>query len=146
MPLLWIQSLEKGSTNSRGEKSKSRLIGLIRQFNHRYLPRSVYKKIKKCLRKIEMEFKTEFELEDDAEIVKTVYESIQEENMIEENALEEDKRRSLVDISLNGNKLCVRIDGDDLIRVRAATNTWLRLVKVAEEMTRVVKECDPHGF
>lgn len=91
-------------------------------------------------------FKTEFELEDDAEIVKTVYESIQEENIIEENALEEDKRRSLVDISLNGNKLRVRIGGDDLIRVRAAANTWLRLVKVAEEMTRVVKECDPHGF
>ena len=93
-----------------------------------------------------MEFKTEFELEDEAEIVKTVYESIQEENKIEENALEEDKRRSLVDISLKGNKLCVRIGGDDLIRVRAAANTWLRLVKVAEEMTRVVKECDSHGF
>lgn len=93
-----------------------------------------------------MEFKTEFELEDEAEIVKTVYESIQEENKIEENALEEDKRRSLVDISLNGNKLRVRIGGDDLIRVRAAANTWLRLVKVAEEMTHVVKECDPRGF
>ncbi|MBE0516767.1 MAG: hypothetical protein IBX41_05180 [Methanophagales archaeon] len=93
-----------------------------------------------------MEFTTEFELEDEVEIVKTVYESIQEENKIEENELEEDKRRSLVDISLNGTKLCVRIGGDDLIRVRAAANTWLRLVKVAEEMTRVVKECDPHGF
>jgi len=93
-----------------------------------------------------MEFKTEFELEDEAEIVKTVYESIKEENKIEENALEEDKRRSLVDISLNENKLCVRIAGDDLIRVRAAANTWLRLVKVAEEMTYVVKECDPHAL
>ena len=93
-----------------------------------------------------MEFKTEFELEDEEEIVKTVYESIKEENKMEENALEEDKRRSLVDISLNGNKLCVRIGGDDLIRVRAAANTWLRLVKVAEEMTRVVKECDLRGF
>jgi KEOPS complex subunit Pcc1 len=88
-----------------------------------------------------MEFTIEFELEDEAELVKTVYESIKEEN-----ALEEDKRRSLVDISLSGNKLRVRIGGDDLIRVRAAANTWLRLVKVAEEMTRVVKECDPHGF
>jgi tRNA threonylcarbamoyladenosine modification (KEOPS) complex Pcc1 subunit len=96
-----------------------------------------------------MEFKTEFELEDEAEIVKTVYESVKEEtkmDKMEENALEEDKRHSLVDISLNGNTLCLRIGGDDLIRVRAAANTWLRLVKVAEEMTRVVKECDPHGF
>ena len=67
-------------------------------------------------------------------------------NKIEENALEKDKRCSRVVLSLNGNKLSLRIGGEDLIRVRTATNTRLRLVKVAEEMTCVVKECDSHGF
>ena len=67
-------------------------------------------------------------------------------NKIEENALEKDKRHSRVVLSLNRNKLSLRIGGEDLIRVRAATNTPLQLVKVAEEMTCVVKECDSHGF
>ena len=80
------------------------------------------------------------------EVIKNMTAIIKEEKKSEEKALEEDKRRSLVDISLNENKLCVRIAGDDLIRVRAAANTWLRLVKVAEEMTYVVKECDPHAL
>jgi tRNA threonylcarbamoyladenosine modification (KEOPS) complex Pcc1 subunit len=91
-----------------------------------------------------MEFKTEFELEDEAELVRTVYESIKEENKMD--ALEKDKRRSLVDISLKGNTLYLRIEGDDLIRVRAAANTWLRLLKVAAEMVQVLKECDTSGF
>jgi tRNA threonylcarbamoyladenosine modification (KEOPS) complex Pcc1 subunit len=25
-------------------------------------------------------------------------------------------------------------------------NTWLRLLKIADEMVQVVKECDTHGF
>lgn len=93
-----------------------------------------------------MEIKTEFELEDEEEIVKTVYESIKEETKMEDKALEGEKRRSFVEITRKGNKLCVRIGSDEIIGARAAANTWLRLLKIAEEMTHMVKECDPHAF
>ncbi len=86
-----------------------------------------------------MKIEAEFELEDEEEIVKTVYVSIKEERDIEK-----DKRRSFVDIALKGNILSVCICGDDIIRVRAAANTWLRLLKIAEEMVHVVRECDIH--
>lgn len=90
---------------------------------------------------VEMKIEAEFELEDEEEIVKTVYESIKEERDIGN-----DKRRSFVDIALKGTKLSVCIRGDDIIRVRAAANTWLRLLKIAEEMVQVVRECDSHGL
>lgn len=86
-----------------------------------------------------MKIEAEFELEDEEEIVKTVYVSIKEERDIEK-----DKRRSFVDIALKGTILSVCICGDDIIRVRAAANTWLRLLKIAEEMVHVVRECDIH--
>ena len=93
-----------------------------------------------------MEFKAEFELEDEAEIVKTIYESIKEEHQAEEAAMEEDKKSSSLEITLNRTKLCVRIGSDDIIQLRAAVNTWLRLLKIAAEMTQVVRECDPQSF
>ena len=93
-----------------------------------------------------MEFTAEFELEDEDEIVKTVYESIKEERKAEEEAMDGDKRSSSVEVTLRGNKLCVRIGSDDIIRLRAAANTWLRLLKIAEEMTHVVRECDSQSF
>ncbi len=37
------------------------------------------------------------------------------------------------------------IHGEDIVRVRAAANSWLRLLKVAEEMVEVVKECELRG-
>ncbi len=88
---------------------------------------------------VEMKIEAEFELEDEEEIVKTVYASIKEERDIEK-----DKRRSFVDIAFKGTKLSVCICGDDIISVRAAANTWLRLLKIAEEMVQVVRECDIH--
>ena len=94
----------------------------------------------------EMEFKAEFELEDEAEIVKTIYESIQEEHKAEEAAMDEDKRSSSLEIILDGNKLCVRIGSEDVARLRAAVNTWLRLLKIAAEMTQVVREWDHRSF
>ena len=93
-----------------------------------------------------MEFKAEFELEDEVEIVKIIYESIKEEHQAEEAAMEEDKKSSSLEITLNRTKLCVRIGSDDIIRLRAAVNTWLRLLKIAAEMTQVVRECDPQSF
>jgi len=92
-----------------------------------------------------MKIEAEFELEDEAEIIKTVYESIKEEGE-EENktkiggkAKDEDKRRSFVAVALKGNKLSLCIRGEDIVKLRAAANTWLRLSKIAEEMVQVVR-------
>ena len=88
-----------------------------------------------------MKIEAEFVLEDDEEIVKTIYESIREER---EDRVE-DKRRSYVDLAIGANKLCVYIRGEDIVRVRAAANSWLRLLKVAGEMVEVVRECELRG-
>jgi len=88
-----------------------------------------------------MMIRAEFEFKDEEEIVKTVYESIKEER--EEGI---DKKRSSVDLALNGDTLSVYMSGDDIIRLRAVANTWLRLLKIADEMVHVVKGCDTHGF
>lgn len=88
-----------------------------------------------------MKIEAEFVLEDDEEIVKTIYESIREER---EDRIE-DKRRSYVDLAIGANRLCVYIRGEDIVRVRAAANSWLRLLKVAEEMVEVVRECELRG-
>jgi KEOPS complex subunit Pcc1 len=91
-------------------------------------------------------FKAEFELEDEVEIVKTIYESIQEEQKAEEAGMDEDKKSSSIEIIRDGNKLRLRIGSNDVIRLRAAVNTWLRLLKIATEMTQVVRECDPQSI
>jgi tRNA threonylcarbamoyladenosine modification (KEOPS) complex Pcc1 subunit len=94
-----------------------------------------------------MGIKAEFVLEDDDEIIKTVYGAVKEEK--ENKTKLEDKgkdRRFFVDVALKGNKLSVCISGDDIVKVRAAANTWLRLSKIAEEMVQVVRECDSLGF
>lgn len=88
-----------------------------------------------------MMIRAEFEFKDEEEIVKTIYESIKEER--EEGI---DKKRSSVDLTLNGNTLSVYMSGEDIIRLRAVANTWLRLLKIADEMVHVVKGCDTHGF
>lgn len=100
----------------------------------------------------EVKIEAEFVLEDnDDEIVKTVYESIKgeaekkKENLknLYTNLEMNDKRLSFVDLVIKGNRLSVTIRGEDITRVRAATNTWLRLLKIAKEMVEV---CDSHGF
>ncbi len=88
-----------------------------------------------------MTIRAEFEFKDEEEILKTIYESIKEER--EEGIA---KNRSFVNLALNGNTLSVYMSGDDIIRLRAVANTWLRLLKIADEMVHVVKECDTHGF
>lgn len=88
-----------------------------------------------------MKIEAEFEFEADEEIVKTIYESIKEEA---DRGI--DKKRSSVDLTLSGGTLRVYMRGEDIIRLRAVANTWLRLLKIADEMVHVVKECDTHGF
>ena len=42
--------------------------------------------------------------------------------------------RSKVNMSVQEGRLNLFITADDIISLRAAINTWLRLVKIAEEM------------
>ncbi|MCK4476229.1 MAG: hypothetical protein KAU16_05830 [Methanophagales archaeon] len=94
-----------------------------------------------------MVIKAEFVLENEEETIKTVYESLKEEEENKTKLEDKDKdRRFFVDVALKGDKLSVCISGDDIVKVRAAANTWLRLSKIAEEMVQVVRECDSHGF
>ncbi len=79
-----------------------------------------------------MRVKAEFEFDDDVAKLEAVYKAVKEEW-----ADETDKRRSFVNIELKGTKLGIYICGDDVVRLRAAVNTWLRLVKIAEEMIEV---------
>ncbi|MEA2075503.1 MAG: KEOPS complex subunit Pcc1 [Euryarchaeota archaeon] len=88
-----------------------------------------------------MKIEAEFEFEAEEEIVKTIYESIKEET---DRGI--DKKRSSVDLILSGNTLRVYMRGEDIIKLRAVANTWLRLLKIADEMVHVVKECGTHGF
>ncbi len=42
--------------------------------------------------------------------------------------------RSKVELKAEGGLLKLFIDAEDIISLRAALNTWLRLIKIAEEM------------
>lgn len=90
-----------------------------------------------------MEFKAEFELEDEPGIVMTIYESIREELRAEEFG---DKKSASVELTHTGPTLRLQISTTDVVRLRAMVNTWLRLIKIAAEMTQVVRECDPQRF
>ncbi len=87
-----------------------------------------------------MKAEAKFVLEDETEIIRTVYESIREERENKTKLENKEKRRSFVDVALKGNKISVCVSGDDIVRLRAAANTWLRLLKIAEEMIEVVGE------
>jgi KEOPS complex subunit Pcc1 len=42
--------------------------------------------------------------------------------------------RSRIELSRKGGQLKLLIEAEDIISLRAALNTWLRLIKIAEEM------------
>jgi KEOPS complex subunit Pcc1 len=42
--------------------------------------------------------------------------------------------------AVSDNSLQIRIQADDLTALRAALNTWLRLVQIAEEMVQTTKK------
>lgn len=83
---------------------------------------------------IEMNAEAKFVFQDEEAVIKTIYESIREEEEGGRAKGNDDKRRSFVDTALNGNELTVCIHGEDIVRLRATVNTWLRLLKIAEEM------------
>ncbi|WOF17309.1 hypothetical protein F1737_06630 [Methanoplanus sp. FWC-SCC4] len=60
-----------------------------------------------------------------------IYEAVRPEN--------EDMGRSKSEVSLSGNNtLILTVKAEDLSALRAALNTWLRLINIAEEMQEVI--------
>lgn len=87
-----------------------------------------------------MEITATFEFEAEEARIRTIYASLKDER---DEGL--DRKRSSVALDLAGTTLRLTLSGDDFIGLRAAANTWLRLVKVADEMVQVVRECGSHG-
>ncbi|MCD4702687.1 MAG: hypothetical protein K8R64_00020 [Methanosarcinaceae archaeon] len=46
--------------------------------------------------------------------------------------------RSTIELTQDGPSLKLRIHADDLVSMRSTLNTWLRLVKIAHEVSRVI--------
>lgn len=74
---------------------------------------------------LETEFRFEF-----GEAAAVVYRSLVPE-------LSEKYQRTSAALGLEGTVLWLRIQADDIVSARAALNTWLRLIKIAYEMTGV---------
>jgi len=87
-----------------------------------------------------MEITATFEFESEEARIRTIYASLKDE---QDEGI--DRKRSSVALDLEGTTLRLALSGDDLIGLRAAANTWLRLAKVADEMVQVVKECGSRG-
>ena len=51
--------------------------------------------------------------------------------------LEDELQRSRVSLVLGQGFIRLRIEGEDIVSIRAALNTWLRLVKIAFEMANI---------
>jgi KEOPS complex subunit Pcc1 len=50
---------------------------------------------------------------------------------------EDELHRSQVKLILEENRLRLRIEGSDVVSLRAALNTWIRLIKIATEMVSI---------
>ncbi|HWQ20783.1 MAG TPA: KEOPS complex subunit Pcc1 [Methanotrichaceae archaeon] len=50
---------------------------------------------------------------------------------------EDELHRSHVKLILEENCLRLRIEGSDVVSLRAALNTWIRLIKIATEMVSI---------
>lgn len=48
--------------------------------------------------------------------------------------IHDDLQRSKVEMELCEGSLMLKIEGEDTVSLRAALNTWIRLVKIAMEM------------
>lgn len=70
----------------------------------------------------------EFEFGDKAELV---YESLKPELQAVPS------ERSKVELDVKGQRLDLMITAEDIISLRAAINTWLRLIKISEDMLNV---------
>ena len=119
LSLLRLSSTEEGETGNGGEEGKS------------------------CLTVIEWRMGIEFEVVVEIEIegegaesfLKTIYESIKEER-----GQEQGEGKGEVDTVLRDGLLYMSIGGssDEIARLRAVANTWLRLLKIAGDMVEVI--------
>ncbi len=58
-----------------------------------------------------------------------------------------EERRYAVELSQEAKKLVLSIVSEDLTRLRATMNSWLRLLKVASEMIELTrKQCKVEGM
>jgi KEOPS complex subunit Pcc1 len=53
--------------------------------------------------------------------------------------LEDELQRSRASLAPDHGFIRLRIEGDDIVSIRAALNTWVRLVKIAFEMVNVLE-------
>lgn len=51
--------------------------------------------------------------------------------------LEDELQRSRVSLDPGEGYIRLRVDGDDIVSIRAALNTWLRLIKIAFEIASI---------
>lgn len=51
--------------------------------------------------------------------------------------MEDEIHRSNVDLALREGSIRLELKGDDVVSLRAALNTWMRLVKIAFEMVDI---------
>ena len=65
-----------------------------------------------------------------AESAKDIFQALRPE-------LEDELQRSRVNLTLDPGFVRLRIEGEDIVSIRAALNTWLRLVKIAFEMANI---------
>ena len=76
-----------------------------------------------------MEIEFEVEVEGAESVLKTVYESIKEEREEGVNTVFKD---GLLSLYVSGSS------SNEIARLRAVVNTWLRLLKIAQDMVEVV--------
>ena len=51
--------------------------------------------------------------------------------------LEDELQRSRVNLALGKGFIRLKIEGDDIVSIRAALNTWVRLVKIVFEIADI---------
>jgi len=123
LSLLRLSSTEEGETGNGGEEGKSCLTAIEWRMGIEF---EVV---------VEMEMEIEIEVEGAESFLKTIYESIKEER-----GQEQEEGKGEVNTVLRDGLLYVSIGGssDEIARLRAVVNTWLRLLKIAEDMVEVI--------
>jgi len=121
LPLLRLSSTEEGETGNGGEEGKSCLTGIEWRKGIEF--------------EMEVEMEIEIEVEGAESFLKTIYESIKEER-----GQEQEEGKGEVNTVLRDGLLYMSIGGssDEIARLRAVANTWLRLLKIAEDMVEVI--------
>ena len=91
--------------------------------------------------RFQLDFEMETEHRSDAEIMFSALKPEAEDEAMPQMRGEE--RRYAVELSQEAKKLMLSIVSEDLTRLRATMNTWLRLLKIASEMIELSrKEAD----